>query len=617
MAKRIALAVLVLLAFAGPSFAKTDRDQDDGVLVRQVVVFNLDPDGRLTRHEESAVEMLTAWVPQHGLLDPRINWNEARSEMTVDRARTVMKNGKVVDAKPNSFVPNTAPELQWAVPYAAMRQMVVSHVGVEHGSVSTLAFTVRDRKPSGVPLWGVIELQGQVPVREQQIEFRLPETIALKWAGVNTAPRLDVTTREGHKIHTLSRRDVPAANLAELPSGRAGVQRLVYSTASDWAAVRSFLEKRVESASSPDAAVQAKTEELLEGAVLDAEKIARLHAFVVDGIQTVSWPLVDFDYAVRPAGEVLASSVGHPLDKAVLLAAMLRAAGVRGTISLVSSEREIAQAVPSPAQLDEAWVRCETAGKVVWMDPTALLDKRNRFHVAGHWALPLDGSATTPEVLPELDPSTNRASLRITAKIARQDDALEVAGTIDIDVSGLYNPVVAVDRGSERARALVAGVASAFGAAKVKDVVIGYQNGEATSLRGTFSDGRLPVSRSGLVRLALPRTPAAVRGDALQMQRQSRTLPLVVPAPASERVEVVLELPKDVEIAYLPLARNLDNPVGSLRRTIRKDGTKTTVSGEMTLRTAVVKPDRYSALRDVLSATESDADRMVLLKVAD
>ena len=153
--------------------------EEDGLLVRRHLRFALDATGRVTRREETAVKMLQDWVSRHGLLDPRIDWNDARAEMRVVEARTYMADGTVVEARENSLVPNTAPPLEWAVSYSHMRQMVVAHVGAEHGSTSVLAYEVADRGPSGVPLWGVVDLARELPVLDDRIEI---ETVAVDLA---------------------------------------------------------------------------------------------------------------------------------------------------------------------------------------------------------------------------------------------------------------------------------------------------------------------------------------------------------------------------------------------------------------------------------------------------
>jgi hypothetical protein len=631
MARTAAAALTIALALAIPASApaaapaavpgwvrnapgRDARPDDDGLVLRQHLTLALSADGKVTRKSETAVKMLQEWVSRHGFFDPHIDWNDERSEMRVEQARTYMRDGTIRDAKENSLVPNTAHELEWAVPYASMRQMVVSQVGVEHGSTSVLAYTVTDRKPSGVPLWGTVELRGDLPVLDQSIVIEVPEGTHLAWGAVRAKLSPQASTRGGVASTTFERRDVEAANLAELPAGRAGIARLVYSTAASWSDARAWLEKRVEAAIVPDASVKSAAEDAVAGAILAEEKIARVHKLVVEGLQTVSWPVAAFDYAVRPAAEVLKSSVGHPLDKAVLLAAMLRSLGLEATVALAASEREIAKDVPCLPQLDEVWVRVRSGPHAVWLDPGAGLDRRSRLSLAGHAILPLDGAAQTPETQPELDAATNRAALRVEISVADGARELGLQGSADLDQGGLYDPLRTFDRSEDRQTPVASRVASAFGGAKVKDVFVGHLGSDLSALRTTFAGGTLALPASKLARLSLPRVPGAVAGSAIQIHRGKRTLPLVLPAPASEIVEVALDLPEQVDAVVLPAEAAISNSVGSIARTVRREGRKITVRTEFVLSVPVVEPERYSDLVSLFSALDSEGGRTVLLR---
>ena len=243
----------------------------DGLLVRQLSHLSLDAEGKVTRHRESALKMLTGYVARHDYLDPRIDWDDTRSELTVDRARTWMADGTLVEALANSLVENTPSELQWAVPYRNHRQMVVAHVGVEHGSTSVLAYTIADRAPAGVPFWGYEPLQSFMPIRQQEFVLTVPQGVTLHSAVTLGGPQLVVEEADGLVQHRLQRQEVPAANLAQNDHGRLGVQHLAWSTAADWAEVRTWLEARVDAALATDPDIQARAEEILARFVPDSE----------------------------------------------------------------------------------------------------------------------------------------------------------------------------------------------------------------------------------------------------------------------------------------------------------------------------------------------------------
>ncbi len=254
-----------------------------------------------------------------------------------------------------------------------------------------------------------------------------------------------------------------------------------------------------------------------------------------------------------PLPEILASSIGHPLEKAALLVALLRALGYDARVALVAGERGVPLDVPAPVLLEEAWVRVALGPHVLWLDPTAPLDKHNSFSLAGRAVLVLDGRAAAPEVEPELDPATNRAAVRYEVKIEETAGALKLTGREELDLGGLYNPVPAFDRAKDRLAGAAASSASALvSGTSAQDLVVGQKSAQLTAIAAGLS-GSIAIPREGRpVRITLPRVPGAVTADSLQLYRNRRTLPLMVPAPAEERVDLVLTLPEGAEALVIP-----------------------------------------------------------------
>lgn len=594
---------------------------DDGLLLRQVIEITLDREGKVTRHEESYLKMLTDQVNRAGWFDPRLDWNDARAELTVDQAYSIMADGKIVQAQANSLVPNTDHALEEAVPFAFMRQMTVAQVGVEHGGTTVLAYTVKDRRPSGVPLWGSIDLGAAVPILDQRLRISVPEGTPFHWAGLFADLKPVITSQEGMTTYAFDRRDVPAFIPQEISSGKLGVPRLVFSTARGWPAVRQRVEQDVQ-AGLAKGGVSRQAEEIISGSLTDEEKIALLHTFVVEGIKTVSWPLSAFDYMVRSPEEVLNSSVGHPLEKAVLLAALLKAAALKNMsgpplVLLAAAEPRIAGSVPAPVQFPDAWVAVGTGARVLMLDPTAPLSRRNRSHLIGIPLLLLDGASTAPQNWSALEGDLpHRAALRLTLKLEAGPAEMEVSGQADLDLSGGYNPLPGFDRSKDQIGGLARSLAGEVGNARIKEVFPGLLSPAGIAFRALMEGGSLSIPDSGLVRVPLPRPPGGLSGEHFQMWRGRRTLPLLLPAPAQEIVEMVLQLPSGFEPVGLPGTIRLQNKAGTLTRTVQHEAGKVTVRTELHLLKGLIEPEEYPDLRGLFAALDEDTAAAVWLRRA-
>ncbi len=583
---------------------------DDGLWVRRAVAWTLAPDGRLDRREERTLKVLTQHVDRIGLLDPLLTWNDARAALEFQPVVTWMVDGTPVVAEANSFVPNTPGALEGALPYTAIRGVTVAFVGVEHGSSTRLAFDVRDRAASGVPAWGAVDLGGPIPVLDQEVTVVVPAGTPLAYAVLDGPAAPGIAEVGGTRRLALRRTDVPALDTAEPHGGHDGIERLLWSTAADWTAVRRFLEGRVAPAVVADDAIRAALDRVADGTLSREERIARLHAFVVDGVRTVGWPFADLDFATRPAPEVLASSVGHALDKAVLLAALLRAAGEDAVVVLAAPLREVALAVPCPLPFDQAWVR---VGGDQWLDPTAAPEVRHAAHLAGHALLVLDGSSGDPAALPDLAPAANRASLALDVVLAEERGGLGVSGTADLDLGSRYNPVVGYDRSTDRLATVAAGLSAALGGATAGPPTVAARSAERTALRAACTGGHLDLPAAGAVRLEVPRVPGALTLASVQGWRQARDLPVPLAAPAVEEVRATWTLPEGWSPVSTPPPLEIRNRVGSFRRTVDRAGAEVTVHSVLTLAIPVVEPADWPLLRALLTAVEGAGGSVVLI----
>jgi hypothetical protein len=585
---------------------------DDGLWVRRHLKVSLGGDGRVTTEVEQAIKPFTGNPLRNDLLDPRIDWNDARAALELLEAVTWMVDGTEVQALDNSFVPNTAGAMEWAVPYAHMRQLTVAHVGVEHGSTSLLSYRIQDRGALGMPLWGAYALADYLPIHSSRVILEAPAGTPLKWGVLHGAAQPEISERDGLSRLVFQDLVVPGLNTHE-NHGAVGVPTLVWTTSPGWSHTRSWLEAQVEPSAIADGYVLAKLESVLAGSLTDAERIARVHSFVVDGVRTIDWPALDFGYATRSAPEVLSSSIGHSLDKAVLLVSMLRAAGFEAHVALASPHRAWLPDVPSPVPFEQVWVRVDAGHFPIWLDPTASQAAHNGLHLAGKPVLVLDGASEQPTVVRELDARHNHAQLRLQLELAPADDGLAASGRAELDLAGLYCPVVGYTREADQGSGAAGAVAGLFGGGS-HEAVVAQKSPGYLSLGADFEGGSYEPAASGIVAVELPRAPGAVQGASLESFRAARSLPIELDGPGRELVVVELAVPAGWELAHQPEPVSVENTVGSFVRSVEADDDGLVIRSELVLAQAVVAPADWPALRALLNAADATAGRTLLLR---
>lgn len=612
-----AVALPALSAGLPPQYAGTPTAKDfpeaDVLVLSEKIAFTLLEDGRVEKRVE-VVEKILTYQGMDEAGDPFVPFHKDLQELTVTRCRTYDPEGRVVDAQANSFNERTPFALEKAPAYAGWREMVITKVGLDVNAVVELSYTVADRKPWRRFLEEVVPLSGPFPALSREVSVTVPAGMDLH-AHLFGAEGRPLVRREGTaETTTWTLKDLPGIPPRELHEEAAAfLPTLVFTTCPDWGHQNAILTRLVDQAAgSSSPALEAKARTLLKGAADPHEKALRLHRYVAESINTIHWPLSAFDFRPRPAAETFDSGYGHPLDKAVLLAGLLRSEGLKADIALGARYPEGSVemgAVPCAALLDTPVVRAEAGSTVLWLDPAAPLAESSQQTLAGLTALPLVPGISQLHTLDY--PGETFLRVHLDAR-ASEDLSLEGKGTVVL--SGRYCPHYAVEGSAEAQKEAAASVLSGLlPGASVSSLNVRRLEPAQFVADVVFT---LPAPSSKgpvLLRLGLPGaslldripTPAASR----------RILPVVLPHAGKEHFRLTLQLPKGMEPLYLPQDLSLTNAAGRLSRTVVFEEGTIRWETEAEIPAAVVPARSWADLKALHAALLADGGRTMVLSL--
>lgn len=608
----IAAALPALAAGLPPQYATTPTAKDypraDVLVLSEARSFTLAPDGRVTEKVRKVEKMLTyQGMDEAG--DPHVPFNKENQELVVSLCRAYTPEGIVRDAKPNSFNEMTPFDLEKAPAYTSWREMVITKVGLDINAVVELEYTITDKKPWRKVLEGVVVLQDSAPALVREVSVTVPAGTPLKCRLFNW----DAPCATTGNTCTVALKNVPGLDLTQGHGLSAEfLPTLVFTTAPDWKSHADRLGAAVETAAAATSpALDRKVEELVKGVEGSFDKILKVHGYVAEGINTVEWPLEDFDYAPRTAADVFDGGYGHALDKAVLLCAMLKKIGREPKIALgrhtVPGGLDPA-AVPCLAQMDGLPVRIEKGSSVLWLDPTAKLSDSSQKDFVGFKGLPLvAGMAELHEMTP-VEGASDFLWASLEAK-AKEDLSLEGEGTVTL--AGRYSPYYAVqgckDSQKEALETLVGSVLP--GASVSEYSVVRMEPGQAV-FRLSF---KADAPKAGTVRAlqtGLPEGSLLKHYEASHLAK--RDLPLVLAGSGEERLVLKVTLPKGLKPSYLPKEVKAENAAGSFSQTCAVTDGVLEMKVEAKVKGRVVSVQDYPGLRALYGLANDRPTRTVL-----
>lgn len=611
-AAALALLTLPVLAALPPEYAGSPTQKDfpraDVLVLSDLRTFTLLPDGRVET-KVRRVEKVLNYEGVDLVGDPKVAFNSKTQELKFARSRTWTPAGAAVDTKANGFTEMTPFALEKAPAYTDIRQMVVTRVGIEVGSVVEMEYTLNDRTPWRRFLDGAVPVRDESPVLLRQVVVAVPDGKPLRYAVRGASGEPARTRAEGRDVYTWTWKDLPALLEADTsPEEQAYAPHLLFTTAPDWSAqVNSLLPLVEKSVGSVSPEMKKKVSTLLEGAKGDSAEIYKLHEYVASSFRTVGWPLGAFDWKPRDASEVFDSGYGHALDKGVLLAALLKEAGVKSVVGLGGGSAEAG--APCLSVFGEVAVRVEPAdGEAMALDPTAKLTESSHKDMTGMTVLPIWAGIREPHDITRVG-ARDLLEVSVDAK-AGEDLSLE--GTASFTMEGYYSPFYAARDGEDALKGSVDGLlASILPGAETTSVSVQFMEPGRCAFKASFkAKAPKPAGPAKVLRVGSPNASAlqAVHG----LHRTDRDLPAILPCPADEHVSLKLTLPAKLAPKALPREVKVENGVGkALQSSSFKEGTLT-VERTLTIPKAHVPAASWADLRTLANTLEADPAKLVV-----
>ena len=352
---------------------KPDYSKEPFVFEQYVTKVRFENDGTGEREYIARIRVQSDAGVQ-GLGELKFGYNSANEQIDIQYVRVRKPDGSIVTADP-SAAKEITPDIEHDAPvYTDYKQKSVTVPSLQVGD--TLEYDVQTRLKSPLAadeFWYAHNFLTGPIVLDESLEVNLPEGRAVKIA----APGIEYATARdnGRVIYTWKRTQLthPTADQLKKDAEDAKVKSpdVEFTTFKSWDDVAQWYAKLEQGRSEPTPEIRAKVAELTQGKTTELAKIQLLYDYVSKNIRYVSLSFGLGRYQPHAAGEVFANEYGDCKDKSILLAAMLRAAGISSDVALIPATRKLDEAMPSPSQFDHVITAVPEGEKLVWMDSTA------------------------------------------------------------------------------------------------------------------------------------------------------------------------------------------------------------------------------------------------------
>ncbi|HYI01784.1 DUF3857 domain-containing protein, partial [Hyalangium sp.] len=605
-----------------PLIAEADAyPNEDAVYLVENTYVRVQKNGLTSRLHQLVVKVLN----QRGVEDFRtqpVAYSPDRQEVRVLRARVTKPDGSVVDSYGDTERNINEP---WTGMYYDARAKMLNFPALAPGDVLELQYRIEDTSQDNLlsDYFGEVEnIQGVYPKLRFQYQVDMPKERTL-YSNSAKLPGVANTREEqegGRMLYQWKAKGVPkVVPEPGMPGWAEVAPPLHISTYKSWEQVSRYWWGLVRDQLTPNDELRQTVERVLTGVDRknDMAVIQAVYNFVVTNTRYVALEFGIHGYKPYRVDRVLARRFGDCKDKASLIHAMLKLAGVDSRMVLLRMRNlgYIGEEPASLAAFNHAIVYVPK--HQLYLDGTAEFHGAKELPSADRRATVLivepDGTSSfhvTPEA--KFDENVTKLSMDVMLK---PDGGAEVKGASTVSGQQASDYRRAYRTVSTRRSTFERAWAQSFPGLTVNEVKLNDT---------TLLDNDVEVD----FQMTIPRYSEVLPGAALRFlpfgtgrtyQQAYATLverrfDLVMQGPWMNQFTLSYTLPAGYTVAELPPPLEEQHPWGRVRLTYRQEGGKLISEGEVAMTSARVKVEYYTAFREFLGRVDQAFNRKVVLK---
>ncbi len=594
------------------------KSADDAVVLAEVTHVRVQPSGLSSRFQQMVVKVLT----QRGVDAWRqlpITWSPDRQEVRVLRARITKPDGSVVDSFGEEERNINEP---WTGMYYDARARVLSFPALAPGDVLELQWRIEDTSVENLlsDYWGDVDaLQGTFQKRHYRYVVDMPKARLLSWNQQSLPTWVKATaTEQGERtLYRFEAQEVPKfIPEPNMPGWAETASPLHLSTYQNWEQVGRYYWGLVREQLIPNEELKRAVDTALKGIDRnDTQKVvAALYGFVVTNTRYVALEFGIHGYKPYRVDRILARKFGDCKDKASLIYAMLKVAGVDARLVLLRM-RHLGTLSPEVASLAAFNHAIAYVPKLdLYLDGTAEFHGSRELPSADRVANVLIIEPDAPSrflTTPESSPEENTTSLAMDVTL-KPDGSASAKGTLVGRGQGAPELRREYQAAATRVATFEQQWAQSYPGVKASEVnVSDTTNLEAPlSMKFAIAMPRYAEAGPGLLRF-FPFGSSRAFTQALAPLTE-RTMDLVFPGVWVNELETTYTLPANWSVAELPPEVVEASPFGTLRITAEKKDGKVKMSGRLVMSRARIAAKDYPEFRAWLMRVDQAFSRKLV-----
>lgn len=540
-----------------------------------------------------------------------ILYNSEYQSLKINKSTTIMADGKVIETPPNAFnevLPSFAAK---APAYNHLKEMVVTHTGLEIGATIELDYTITT-KPGFYPSFdNTVTFAEDIPVKDYRVSVRIPSGTQMGHGmSISILPEPKPTEEDGLNIYTWSAKDLPAMPKESfMPAPEEMLPVLVFSTTRDFQSLFAGLGNQA--ALRDNEQLPASAVKFVDGIVrdnrLEIMQILKIQEYVINNVNTIRIPDALLGYRYAEPQDVWQRNYGTVGEKTILLAALLRHAGIQASPSFVASDKLYNVGVASASIFNDWVVKITLAdNRPMYLSAVKQTNINMKYkYLENHIvrSFDLEGKSLRSDLFSSVSPNN------LLSGFMTMDMDNNLMGHFELRLEDSMNPYLDLEKDINNVKKVISSIPekTITGAKKPKvaedktEVTLDFTNPDAWTQKGDYYFMGIPEFKSTIA--ATDFGPLPNKRDAPFVVQKFKTT-----------TSLKLILPEGYVLVAPVVEKESRKSFGHYKIEIKQAGNTVSINRQVEITESAILPIHYDVFRAFITEWNDAAYRQLIIR---
>lgn len=592
MIKYITILSIGLLALLNAAIASPEANFNK--LVKE---FTLNPDGSMEFHYYKELKINSHVALNNLYGETFIIYNPQYQSIKFNQAYTKQADGTIIKMPANAFNEVLPADAADAPAYNHLKEMVVTHTGLEVGATIFLDYTLFSKAGYLKELDIDEVIQEQSPVKEYKLIINVPVNKVLHYSLTGTNSKPNVTANGIMKQYAWNLSNIREVSRETFqPMNKNNVPRLTATTYVSQTNALKTLNNNIKTIVNENGIKF--TIDLIKAEKNDLDRVLKIQEYIVNQIATCPLSMENTAYQMRAPYDVLVSAYGTIPEKVRVMIAMLKAININTKI-VVTYPKTLDKNIKGLKPLQDMKVKVNIEGKPLFLavnscpsKSIALRGNRDEAWVmAEDTILPLLIRPNKEEIIHHTGMKIEKNKAISTGNVSFSENLMPQTNSKNLEK--YIKNIISLGRNIYKTQMMPA-------------------DGKVVM---NFTAEQKLYPENGYLTFTLPNDKEGVEGWRMNILGSSRNSEFEIPYPVKENYTYDIEISPELALKTKAREINIKNPVGYVKISIKANGQVLKVQQELELNKAIITPSEYNDFRELMLAWTNPANQTLLFSV--